>query len=108
MGFTRYWIRPKELDAERFVLFSAACRDACADMAEVLANTVFGISQVSFEGKPRCETFTIDQVSTGRIIRENGVFECCKTQKLPYDAAVAECLDLLKDYFPEVEIEEPS
>jgi len=100
MGYTQYWVRPRELDAERFALFSAACRDACADLAESLTKAVFSDAEVCFEGNPGCEPFFLERVSSGRV-REGSVSEFCKTQKLPYDVAVARCVDLLKEYFPE-------
>lgn len=107
MGFTRYWTRPKELDAERFALFSAACRDACADLAGSLIKAAFNRDEVCFEGNPGCEPFFLERVSSGRI-REDRVSEYCKTQKLPYDEAVRRCVDLLKEHFPEVVVEDPS
>ncbi len=107
MGFSRYWRRPRELDAERFPAFVAACKDACEDYGEVLAEVVFTPGEVRFEGRPSCETFLIEQASSGRE-RDGSVFEFCKTEHLPYDRAVEECLKLLKEHFPEVEIPSPS
>jgi hypothetical protein len=103
MGFTRYWVRPKELDAERFRAFAEACREACAKLDGCLADSAFIAEEVRFEGNPGCETFLIERVSTrGRA--EEPVFEFCKTQRLPYDAAVERCLRILKEHFPEVDI----
>jgi hypothetical protein len=107
MGYTRYWYRPRELDAERFRAFAEACQTACAELAECLADTTFTEEEVRFEGSPGCETFLIERVSTrGRA--EEPVFEFCKTQRLPYDAAVERCLHTLKEHFPEVEIPDPA
>ena len=107
MGFTRYWVRLRELDAERFGTFADACKEACAELAESLADAAFTEEEVRFEGSPGCETFPIERISTrGRA--EDPVFEFCKTQRLPYDAAVERCLRILKEHFPEVEFPEPA
>ena len=107
MGFTRYWYRPRELDAERFSAFADACKEACAELAGSLADAAFTAGEVCFEGIPGCETFLIERISTrGRA--EEPVFEFCKTQRLPYDAAVERCLRILKEHFPEVEIPDPA
>jgi len=95
------------MDAERFRAFADACNDACgeacAELAGNLADSAFTAEDVRFEGSPGCETFLIERVSTrGRA--EEPVFEFCKTQRLPYDAAVERCLRILKEHFPEVEI----
>ncbi len=107
MGYTRYWYRPRELNAERFSAFVAACSEACAELAESAADVAFTEEEVRFEGSPGCETFLIERVSTGGRAEEP-VFEFCKTQRLPYDAAVERCLQTLKEHFPEVEIPEPA
>jgi hypothetical protein len=107
MGFTRYWVRPSELDAERFRVFAKACEKACSARECNLVDTTFTADEVRFEGFPGCETFLIERVSTrGRA--EERVFEFCKTQMRPYDAAAERCLQILKEHFPEVEIPEPS
>ncbi len=107
MGFTRYWIRPKELDVERFAQFSAACQEVCKDFQDQLVDAVFNDTEVRFDATPGCETFFIERISTHRQ-REDGVFEFCKTRQLPYDTVVEQCLVLLKDHFPEVTIPDPS
>ena len=107
MGFTRYWVRPRELDAERFRAFADACNEACAELAESLADATFTAEEVRFEGNPGCETFLIERVST-RDRHGAPVFEFCKTQRLPYDGAVALCLRILKENFPEVDIPDPA
>lgn len=112
MGFTRYWIRPEELDKEQFALFSKACEDACQELREVLFAPRFTEDEVAFDGFPNCEPFIIERVSSNAIrdsrIRENGILEYCKTQELPYDEAVKKCIELLNEYFPEVEMPEAS
>ena len=107
MGFTRYWVRPRELDAERFRAFADACNETCAELSEVLADAAFTAEEVRFDGHPGCETFLIERIST-RGRGEEPVFEFCKTQHLPYDAAVERCLRILKDHFSEVEIPDPA
>lgn len=112
MGFTRYWVRPAKLDAEKFSLFSKACQEVCQEYSGCIANAIFSDDVVMFDGSPNWEPFMIERVSS-YVARENrhhekGIFEFCKTAKLPYDEAVAKCIDLLKEHFPEVEVEEPS
>ena len=107
MGFTRYWIRPRELDAEQFRAFADACNKACTELLGCLEATTFTADDIRFEGCPGCETFLIERVST-RGRGEEPVFEFCKTQRLPYDAAVERCLRVLKEHFPGVELPEPA
>ena len=107
MGFTRYWVRPRKLAAERFRVFADACSKTCSALECNLVDATFTAEEVRFDGSPGCETFLIERVSTrGRA--EEPVFEFCKTQRLPYDAAVERCLQILQAHFPEVEIPEPS
>lgn len=107
MGYTRYWRRPQELDAERFSRFAAACEAACSELGDSLSGAEFSSEAVRFEGAPGCEPFIVERVSAGRV-RDGGVSEFCKTQRMPYDAAVERCLVLLTEFFPEVEVPEPS
>ena len=107
MGFTRYWVRPRELDAERFRVFADACSKACSALECNLVDAVFTADEVRFEGSPGCETFLIERVST-RGRGEEPIFEFCKTQRLPYDTAVERCLQVLQAHFHEVEIPEPA
>jgi hypothetical protein len=96
------------LDAERFRAFADACDKACSTLeGNNLVDAIFTADQIRFEGRPGCETFLIERVSTrGRA--EEPVFEFCKTQRLPYDAAVERCLQILQAHFHEAEIPEPS
>lgn len=107
MGFTRFWRRPRELDIAAFAQFAVACQRECGAFKGTLVNARFDIETVSFDGLPGCEPFVLNRVSNGR---ENAgrISEFCKTQKLPYDAAVAKCLHVLKEFFPEAEVLEPS
>ena len=107
MGFTRYWTRPRKLDATPFASFAAECREACAALNIELKNTMFSDDLVSFEGSPGCEPFVVSRESNGRE-HSGRISEFCKTQKLPYDRAVEKCLALLNHHFPEVDIPEPS
>jgi hypothetical protein len=106
MGFTRYWYRPKELDAKRFKAFSAACKKAAKDYDGQLVGAVFSKEEVLFDAEPGCETFHVGRVSPYDE-KDGTVFEFCKTRELPYDKLVETCLGLLKTYFPEVNIPEP-
>jgi len=107
MGFTRYWTRPRELDVERFASFATACAEVCSEYKDWITNEDFSSEQVRIEGKPGCEAFTIERVSSGRE-QDGDVFEFCKTQELPYDEAVERCLELFKSQFAEVAVHEPS
>lgn len=106
MGFTRYWIRPRELDAKAFAEFSLACRDACASLGVELVDAQFYPDRVTFNGVPGCEPFVIERISQGRE-REAVVSEFCKTQQLPYDVAVDACLRVLEKYFPQATVSGP-
>ncbi len=108
MGFTRYWHRPRELDAERFRAFADACQEACAELEGCFADPVFTADEVRFDGRPGCETFLVERIATcGR--GGEPVFEFCKTQRLCYDTAVERCLRILQEHFPdEVEIPDPA
>lgn len=107
MGYTRYWARPRELDAEQFRAFAEACRATCAELEGCLTDASFTADKICFKGRPGCETFLIERVASSSR-REGLIFEFCKTQRLPYDAAVDQCLTILKARFPEVEIPEPA
>jgi hypothetical protein len=95
------------LDAERFRAFADACNEACTALADSTADAAFTAEDVRFDGNPGCETFLIERIST-RDRCGAPVFEFCKTQHLPYDAAVERCLRILKDHFPEVDIPDPA
>ena len=107
MGFTRYWYRPRKLEAERFRTFADACQEVCAELADTLADAAFTGEEVRFDGNPGCETFLIERVST-RDRHGAPVFEFCKTAHLPYDTAVERCLRILQEHFPEVDIPDPA
>lgn len=108
MGFTRYWRRPRELDAPTFARFADACKSACISLEQPLSEAVFTEDIVAFAGSPGCELFIIERLSSRRIEREGLVSEFCKTQNLPYDAMVQTCLALLKNHFPAVDIPRPA
>jgi hypothetical protein len=103
MGFTRYWRRPRELDRERFSQFASRCQAIGNDFAEVVACIETGDEEVRLNGQPECEPFVVPRISNGRE-RDGLVSEFCKTQCLPYDAAVERCLEILAEHFPEVEL----
>jgi hypothetical protein len=107
MGFTRYWRRPRELDRDKFSLFAKECLSICNDFAEVIACIETSDEKVRLLGQPECEAFVVPRISNGRE-RDGLVSEYCKTQGLPYDAAVERCLAVLAEYFPEVELPSPS
>ena len=106
MVYTRCWFRPKALDAKKFRLFAEACQKAAAQMGDVLNSATFTPEGVSIEGSPGYDTFAIDRISISEE-QEELLFEFCRTQLLPYDAVVELCLNLLKEYFPEVDISNP-
>jgi hypothetical protein len=103
MGFTRYWIRPRELDLRRFADFVHDCEKFCIGNGEFVSKAYFGPEEVRFDGDPGCEPFIVARISSGRE-RDGRITEFCKTQGLPYDDLVAQCLLTLQTHFPEVEI----
>lgn len=107
MGYTRYWRRPPELDAARFIEFTRMCESIVHEFADTIANTELDGEHIHLEGQPNCEPLVIERVSQGRE-RDGLVTEFCKTQRLPYDAAVERCLQALAAVFPEVELPPPS
>jgi hypothetical protein len=106
VAFTRYWVRPKELEAESFARFSAACEKACKKFPGKLIDAVFNSEVVRFNAEPGCQAFVIERVSTDEDL-DGDVFDFCKTCHLPYDAIVARCLALLKEHFPKVTVTRP-
>jgi len=103
MGFTRFWRRPRELDRERFGLYGIRCRGICNDFGDVVACIETNDEEVRLNGQPECEPFVVRRISNGRE-SDGLVSEFCKTQGLPYDAAVERCLAILAELFPEVEL----
>ena len=104
--FTHYWVRPKELDIERFAKFSAACEKTCKQSSGTLVDAVFTTDVVRFNAEPGCQAFVIERVSSDEDL-DGEVFDFCKTCQYPYDAIVARCLVLLKEHFPEVTVTRP-
>ena len=78
MPFTRYWVRPKELDMERFARFSAACAKACKKFPGKLVDAVFTADVVGFNAEPGCQAFVVERVSTDEDL-DGDVFDFCKT-----------------------------
>jgi hypothetical protein len=103
MGFTRYWIRPREFDPLEFTGFARDCEELCLDYRDLLCDARFGPDEVRFDGNPGCEPFVIERISLGRE-RDGRISDFCKTQGLPYDEAVSKCLLVLRNRFPVVEI----
>jgi hypothetical protein len=101
MAFTRYWVRPKVLEAKSFAKFSAACEKACKKFPGKLVDAVFTGDVVRFGAEPGW--FVIERVSSDEDL-DGEVFDFCKTCRYPYDAIVARCLTLLKEHFPEVTV----
>ncbi len=113
MGYTHSWRRPRALD---FAAFMAASAD-CAKVAELAAARGIelagwdGSGEPTFEpaivafnglGEASHETFAVPCVSDARehegMEPEGMVFEFCKTNRKPYDAAVTACLLVLKHH----------
>lgn len=107
MGYTRYWRRPQEFDEARFSAFAKECIGIASAFADTLAVCECEQDYVHVEGKPGCEPFLILRISQGRE-REGLVTEFCKTQGLPYDVVVEQCLQALAAEFPEVQLPPPS
>jgi hypothetical protein len=102
MGYTHSWIRPRELDREKFSAAAADCRRVCEASGVALrgiegaAEPVFADQIVAFDGG--CEWFIVqcicDDRSPERPCRDKpGMhFGFCKTEHLPYDSCVQACL----------------
>lgn len=108
MGYTHSWLRPKELDREKFAAAAADCRRICEVSGVELrgieggSHPVFANGIVAFDGG--CEWFVIqcvcDDRSPERPCRDKpGMhFGYCKTEHQPYDKCVQACLVVLKHH----------
>lgn len=115
MGYTHYFYRKPELDADRFNL---AVNDASKLVAHLLAKegykiqrsydlpepAVFGIFGIELNGAGDAgyEDFRVPRVFAGprRSSDEKGrVFGFCKTAHKPYNSAVIACLVVLAHHF---------
>jgi SAM-dependent methyltransferase len=115
MGYTHYYRRPSTLDALRFSFFVDDVRAIVAALPEAAALSDVGITPdgVTFNGKPPADYGTFDlprvRVDRPRPYRtepdigptgEPLVFQCCKTQRRPYDLAVCAVLLRFARHFP--------
>lgn len=108
MGYTHSWLRPKELDREKFAVATADCRRVCEASGVALRgiegapDPVFSDAIVAFDGG--CEWFIVqcvcDDRSPERPCRDKpGMhFGYCKTEHLPYDLCVQGCLIALEHH----------
>lgn len=105
MGFTRYWRRPAELSADKFEQFSKACAALYEKSGVATVTAIFDGDLVYVEASAGVEPFRIERIAR-RPPRDGAVSEFCKTQRLPYDSLVKDCLLELQKAFPDVEIAE--
>jgi hypothetical protein len=100
MGYTHHWYRKPALDKKKFARAVADCQKVCAASKVPLENSKFSAGVVAFDAY---ETFIVEQVSSGRIVREGlrkgKVFEFCKTAHCNADICVTACLIVFKHHF---------
>lgn len=126
MGYTHYWHRPKELDAEKFREFASDVRKLI-ELAEKKGIVIKGGNgkglpditdeSVRFNGDREKdndgETFHVERIEQKKLSTidnemnyEKGTkglyFKSCKTMLYPYDLVVAAVLTCLKYRCPEV------
>lgn len=99
-----YWNRRGSFSTERFKAAVQDCRKVCqserfsSQLAgwDGVGDPIFTETQLSFNGVEELagETFSIEREGTP------GIYSC-KTEGLPYDAAVRCCLLILRHYVPE-------
>lgn len=112
MGYTHYWWRERELDAETFKKAVADCREVCQAARVPLAGAQgkpgtkarFSASEMGFNGVGDAahETFLVQRSfreefeqpdATGRL------FDFTKTARKPYDLAVCACFVVFRHFF---------
>jgi hypothetical protein len=112
MGYTNYWWRERDLDAEAFVRAAADCEKVCKASGVPLAGPqgkpdtkpTFSSQEIVFNGvgENAHETFFVPRTleedfeqldATGKL------FTFTKTARKPYDVAVCACLIVLKHHF---------
>ncbi len=108
MGYTHYWLRPRELDRARFAAAANDCRRLCNAAAvplhgpEKTRYPVFTDYLVAFNGG--CEDFVVqcvcDADSPERPSRSDARMHrgFCKTEHLPYEVCVQACLIALQHH----------
>lgn len=125
MGYTRYWYRPKELDAMKFKLLKNDIKAIIKNCDVKIVNShgedgppLVTNERISFNGygEDSHESFDLPRVLEGEgytahkactsheYIKKGLCLQFCKTQHKPYDAVVAASLLALKEIFPEIEI----
>lgn len=108
MGFTHYWLRPSELEREKFAAAVGDCRKVCEASGiplrgiEGAAEPVFQDRVVAFDGG--CESFIVQRACTDGSperpsrSRPGNWFGYCKTERLPYDLCVQAALVVLEHH----------
>lgn len=109
MGYSHSWIRPRELDRDRFVAAAADCRRVCESTGVSLRGIeghnepLFEEFIVAFDGG--CEWFIVQCVCGDRTPErpcrdQTGKnYGFCKTDHLPYDICVQGCLIVFQHHF---------
>lgn len=119
MGYTHYWYRPKEIDADTYAAImqdAAKVLQLCQEQGiqlgdaqgvgspEITANTLRfnGLAECGHSAEDTCggncsyESFWFD--------RKDDEFSFCKTELKPYDIAVTATLIVIKHYLPIVRV----
>ena len=117
MGYTHYWYRPKELDAEKFMAYAADCKKIYDDGVlnvgldgDIEGPPIFDEKMIFFNGEhgESCESFYMPREIFYAPRESEGndklYFQFCKTRRHPYDTMVQMCLIALKHHFVAVVI----
>lgn len=132
MGYSHYWHKPKELDAEKFREFASDVKNLI-ELAEkkgivIKGGNGMGLPEISdesvrFNGDREKdndgETFHVERIEQKELsnideemIKEKGTkelyFKSCKTMLRPYDLVVVAALTCLKYRCPEVTVSSKS
>lgn len=115
MGYTNHWKfrthgkNTVNLDEETFKKFSKTCEKAVKRLGIPLAGgdgtgePEFTDNYIWFNGvgEKSCETMYMERVVKQQEWRrgEEWTYDFCKTERYPYDAAVALCLLIAKHFF---------
>ena len=111
MGYSNYWRRPTELDAETFAKAIVDCRKICDTTAIPLGDwegkgePIFNTDLVAFNGKGvhRCESFIVRRLivpERWQTPDKRGRYcEGCKTNLHLYDLYLKCCLIIFKYHF---------
>lgn len=103
--YEHYWHRPAELDPDKFAAAVEDCRKLCETLKVPLAEAVFTVESLRFNGVPPldCERFDVDRVfplTLRHHVTEAGLYtDSCKTRGQMYDVCVTAALVIFKHHF---------